>query len=57
MKTALKWVAGLLASSIVLFAAMFVGTLSAYPVERLVTDDPSLRSERATGPMRSFLHR
>lgn len=49
MKTALKWFVGLCVSLIVLFTAMFVGTRGEYPVERLVTDDPSLLSETVAG--------
>lgn len=49
MKTALKWFAGLLGSLIALFLALFIGTRGEYPVERLVTDDPSLPSETVAG--------
>lgn len=49
MKTALKWIAGILVSLTLLITVMFLGTRGDYPVARLVTDDPSLPSETVAG--------
>ena len=49
MKTALKWTISILVSLVILVIAMFLATRSDYPVERLVTDDPSLPSQTVAG--------
>ncbi len=49
MKTALKWIAGIMAGLILLVGAMVLATRGGNPVAPLVTHDPSLPSETVAG--------
>lgn len=49
MRTAVKWVGGVLVCLLVVVTILFFATSGDYPVARLVTDDPSLPSESVAG--------